>query len=82
MSLTIEPITGRIGAQVSGVKLTADLDEATFASLHQALLTHKVLFLRDQHLSDEEHEAFSRRFGEQVPHPTVRSAERSAAQPS
>lgn len=79
MSLTIEPITGRIGAQVSGVKLTADLDDATFAALHQALLTHKVLFLRDQHLSDEEHEAFSRRFGEQVPHPTVRSAERSAA---
>ncbi|WP_295462970.1 TauD/TfdA family dioxygenase [uncultured Pseudomonas sp.] len=79
MSLVIEPVTGRIGAQVSGVKLSAALDDATFAALHQALLTHKVLFLRDQHLSDEEHEAFSRRFGEQVPHPTVRSAERSAA---
>lgn len=79
MSLVIEPVTGRIGAQVSGVKLSAALDDATFASLHQALLTYKVLFLRDQHLSDEEHEAFSRRFGEQVPHPTVRSAERSAA---
>lgn len=79
MSLVIEPVTGRIGAQVSGVKLSAALDDATFAALHQALLTYKVLFLRDQHLSDEEHEAFSRRFGEQVPHPTVRSAERSAA---
>ncbi|KTT66014.1 taurine dioxygenase [Pseudomonas oryzihabitans] len=79
MSLVIEPLTGRIGAQISGVKLSADLDESTSAALHQALLEHKVIFLRDQHLSDDEHEAFSRRFGEQVPHPTVRSAERSAA---
>jgi taurine dioxygenase len=38
-----------------------------------------VLFFRDQHLDDSQHEAFSRRFGDQVPHPTVRSAEKSTA---
>ncbi|NHN78120.1 TauD/TfdA family dioxygenase [Azotobacter chroococcum] len=77
MSLDIRPVTGRIGAIVSGVRLT-DLDDAQFAELQQAVLEHKVLFLRDQHLTDAEQEAFGRRFGELVVHPTVHSAENTA----
>ncbi|GAB3461103.1 TauD/TfdA dioxygenase family protein [Azotobacter salinestris] len=77
MSLDIRPVTGRIGAIVSGVRLT-DLDDAQFAELQQAVLEHKVLFLRNQHLTDAEQEAFGRRFGELVVHPTVHTAENTA----
>ena len=79
MTIQVKPVAGRIGAQLEGVKLGGDISGETFEFIHQALLKYKVLFFRDQHLSDAEHEAFSRRFGDQVPHPTVRSAEQSAA---
>ena len=45
MSLNIQPITGRIGATVKGVRVT-DLSDEQFAELNQALLKHKALFFR------------------------------------
>ena len=79
MAIQIKPVAGRIGAELSGITLNGDISEQDFDFINQALLKHKVLFFREQFLSDEQHESFSRRFGEQVPHPTVRSAEKSSA---
>ena len=72
VALHITPLAGRIGARVDGVRLGGDLDAATFAALHQALLQHRVLFFRGQHhLDDASHQAFGRLFGEIEAHPTV-----------
>jgi taurine dioxygenase len=79
VAIQINPVAGKIGAALSGVKLDETLSDADFKTIQQALLKFKVLFFRDQHLDDSQHEAFSRRFGDQVPHPTVRSAEKSTA---
>jgi len=65
-------VAGRIGAQVDGVKLGADLDQSTVDALQRALGRHKVLFFRDQgHLDDQSQEAFAKRLGAPVAHPTV-----------
>ncbi|MGH8054708.1 MAG: TauD/TfdA dioxygenase family protein [Stenotrophomonas sp.] len=65
---------GHIGAEVRGVRLSSDLSTAVFAAIKAALLTHKVLFFRgQQHLDDAQHQAFGRRWGELVVHPTVPS---------
>jgi len=70
----VRPIGGRIGAEVRGVTLSADLDDNAIAAINQALLEHKVLFFRGQsHLDDAAQEAFAARFGETVAHPTVPS---------
>ncbi|HTH60741.1 MAG TPA: TauD/TfdA family dioxygenase [Paraburkholderia sp.] len=70
--LDLHPVAGRIGARIDGVRLAADLDAATFDAIHAALLRHKVLFFRGQHhLDDAAQEAFARRFGDTVAHPTV-----------
>lgn len=79
MAIQINPVAGRIGAQLSGVQLSGDISADEFEFINTALLKYKVLFFREQFLSDEQHESFSRRFGDQVPHPTVRSAEKSSA---
>ncbi|WP_296179028.1 TauD/TfdA dioxygenase family protein [Pseudomonas sp. UBA1879] len=79
MAIQIKPVAGKIGAELSGIKLTGDISAQDFDFINQALLKHKVLFFREQFLADEQHESFSRRFGAQVPHPTVRSAEQSTA---
>ncbi len=66
---TIEPIGPTIGAEIHGLDLGKPLDGPTFAALEAALVEHKVVFLRDQHLTTAEHVAFGRRFGELEVHP-------------
>ncbi|MFI6918862.1 TauD/TfdA dioxygenase family protein [Nonomuraea spiralis] len=72
-SLTITPVAGRIGAEITGVRLGGDLHPDVVAELRQALLTHKVIFLRGQdHLDEQGQVGFARLLGEPTAaHPTV-----------
>ncbi len=71
-ALDLRPLAGRIGAEVRGLRLSGEIDAATFEAVRAALLRHKVLFFRgQQHLDDASHQAFGRRWGEIVAHPTV-----------
>ncbi len=72
-SIEIFPLTGRIGAEIRGVRLSPDLDPATASSIHDAWLRHKVVFFRDQgHLDDEAQEGLAWIFGgSSMAHPTV-----------
>jgi taurine dioxygenase len=67
--IDVKPVAGACGADVSGVDLSKDLDNETFAELHQAFLDHQVLFFRDQDLTEDQHKAFGRRFGDLNIHP-------------
>lgn len=69
--LEILPVGGRIGAEIRGVALSGDLDDATIAAIRAALVRHKVIFFRDQQLDDAGHEAFAGRLGSPERHPTV-----------
>ena len=72
--MRIEQLTCSIGAELIGVNLAdAARDGALFAEVKQALLRHKVLFLRDQDISRADHVAFAKRFGELEDHPIVGS---------
>jgi alpha-ketoglutarate-dependent taurine dioxygenase len=63
MTLEITPCDATLGAIVRGVDLKQTLDDATFAALESAWHEHAVLVFPEQHLSREEHRAFTRRFG-------------------
>jgi taurine dioxygenase len=78
--LEVVPLTGRIGAEIRGVRLEPDLDAAVAAEIHAAWLKYKVVFFRGQsHLDDEAQEGLAWIFGgEAVPHPTVPVAEGTA----
>jgi alpha-ketoglutarate-dependent sulfate ester dioxygenase len=70
--IDVRKVGGRIGAEISGIRLSADLPDATFAAIEDALHAHKVVFFRDQgHLDDATQEAFAARLGNPVAHPTV-----------
>jgi taurine dioxygenase len=75
--LDVAPVGGRIGAEVRGVQLSGDLDDAAVAAIRAALNRHKVIFFRDQQLDDAGHEAFAARLGAPVAPPTVPVAEGS-----
>ena len=59
MALDVRPLTATLGADVSGVDM-ADVDGSTLEALHRAWLDYKVLVLRDQNITTEEHIAFGR----------------------
>lgn len=60
-----------IGAEISGVDLGAELDQAVVDELAAALAAYKVLFFRRQPLSPERHVAFAQRFGALEVHPFI-----------
>ncbi|MFE2997065.1 TauD/TfdA dioxygenase family protein [Nocardia sp. NPDC059246] len=62
-----------LGAEISGVDLTADLSDEVIAELRQALRDYKVLFFREQPMTSTQHVQFARRFGELEIHPFIPS---------
>lgn len=75
MSLTINPVAGPIGAEVSGVDLSRELSSETIAEIRRAWLEHVVIFFRDQHLTSGQYLAFAGRFGEPMEYPFVKGIE-------
>ncbi|HWG06562.1 MAG TPA: TauD/TfdA family dioxygenase [Beijerinckiaceae bacterium] len=67
--IAIEPISGALGAEIFGVDIAEDLDNATIGEIRQALLDHCVIFFRDQTLDTARLKAFASRFGEIFRHP-------------
>jgi taurine dioxygenase len=67
--IEVHPIAGALGAEIGGVDVAEDLDEAVIGEIRQALLDHGVIFFRDQTLDRERHKVFTRRFGEIFIHP-------------
>jgi taurine dioxygenase len=61
--ITVEPVAGALGAEIHGVDLSHDLDDATFSEVRQAFHDHSVIFFREQRITPERHIALARRFG-------------------
>ena len=64
MNVSITPVHGRFVAEVGGVDLSRPMDDEHFARIHEAYLEHSILVFRGQSLSNDQHIAFSHRFGE------------------
>ena len=67
----VDPVSPVIGAELSGVDLSTPLEPDVVEALRAALMTHLVLFFRDQELTFEQHKAFGRHFGQLHIHPAA-----------
>jgi taurine dioxygenase len=65
----VERLGAKLGAEIHGLDLRDGLDPTTFQALEGALIEHKVIVLRAQHLTTEQHVSISRLFGELEVHP-------------
>lgn len=70
-TLTIKPLTGRIGAEILGVDLASGFDDETRAEIQAAFAQHQVVFFRDQEFDYDSLRTVGRRFGELVLHSGV-----------
>ncbi len=62
MTLTITRVA-HFGAEISGIDVGTELDDASFAAIRAAFVEHGLVLFRDQLLSEEQHIAFARRWG-------------------
>jgi taurine dioxygenase len=71
-TLDVRPTAGYIGAEIHGVDLSKPLDPVTVAEIRSTLLQWKVVFFRDQELTQQQHLDFAAQFGTPTPaHPTL-----------
>lgn len=63
MPIAIRQLHPLFAAEVSGVKLSPELDDSVIAALDDAINTYSVLVFHDQQLDDDALLAFGRRFG-------------------
>jgi taurine dioxygenase len=61
---TVEPQAVTLGGLIRGLDLREPLDDVAFTELQAALREWKVVFLRDQQLTIEQHAALAHRFGD------------------
>ena len=71
-TLNVRRIAGALGAEIDGIDLQKDFDDALLAEMRRALLDHLVIFFRDQNLTPARFLAFANRFGEVVEYPFVK----------
>ena len=70
-TIEVRKLNPVIGAEISGVDLSKDLDSQQFKELHEALMENLVIFFRNQNITVEQHKAFGRRFGKLHVHPNA-----------
>ncbi len=70
--LTVKPLQPTIGAEISGVDLSQPLSDDDRDAIKAAILDYKVVFFRDQSLTQEQHADFAARFGPLYVHPSTR----------
>lgn len=69
--IEVQPISGALGAEISGVDLSDNLDDAVIAEIRQAWLEYLVVFFRDQTLTPAGQVTLANRFGQPVEYPFV-----------
>ncbi len=70
-NVVVKKRSSALGAEVLGVDLREELSEETVARIREAWLENLVLVFRDQHLTHEQHIAFSRRLGPLETHESI-----------
>ncbi len=72
-SFDAKQLGSTVGAELSGVDLTAELPDDVIDEIRQALFDYKVIFFRDQPMTPTQHVEFARRFGDLEVHPFLPS---------
>ena len=73
-NITVSPLTPAIGAEIGNVDL-GQVTEQEIADIRAALLKYKVVFFREQALSQAQHISLARWFGELEIHPATPRAQ-------
>lgn len=71
----VRPLNSTIGAEIHGVDLSRPLDEDTWREVRQAFYDYLVVYFPNQPLTNEQHMAFSQRFGNLMSMPQLHTVD-------
>jgi taurine dioxygenase len=71
-TIEVHKIAGALGAEISGVDLARDLDDATVAEIRRIWLDNCVVFFRNQDLPPARFLALAKRFGAPIEYPFLK----------
>ena len=71
-TIEVHKIAGALGAEISGVDLARDLDDATIAEIRRIWLDNCVVFFRNQDLPPARFLELAKRFGEPIEYPFLK----------
>jgi taurine dioxygenase len=74
-AIEVRPISGSVGAEISGVDLCGEVSDETIAAIRKAWLEHCVIFFREQNLPPARFLTFAKRFGEVIEYPFIKGLE-------
>ncbi|MGB0582584.1 MAG: TauD/TfdA dioxygenase family protein, partial [Limisphaerales bacterium] len=72
MSIQATPISGALGAEITGINLAENHSDEVTAQIREALLEHQVIFFRGQEFTPEQQIRFAQRFGQLEEHDFVK----------
>ena len=71
-SIEVSPISGALGALITGIELKEPLQDPVFEEIYNAFLEYKVIFFNDQELNPETQLRFGKMFGQPIIYPFVK----------
>lgn len=63
-TITITPLSPAVGAEIGEVDIAAGVSDVQFAEIRQAYADYGVIFFRDQHLSEDQHLEWAKRWSQ------------------
>ena len=73
--MEIKLLSGALGAEISGIDLK-DTSDKNINKINDLLLEHKVIFFRNQKITEEEHMALAEKFGPLETHAYVKGLDK------
>lgn len=70
--IVVKRIAGALGAEISGVDLSQQLERDVVSEIHQAFLDHLVIFFRHQELDPHQLLTFAQLFGDPIDYPQTK----------
>jgi taurine dioxygenase len=80
-SITVTPITPRLGAEIGNIDLTKPLSDVEVADLHEAFKQHQVIFFREQKITQDDQIRLGRYFGTLGSHVGVNTTSKRTENP-
>lgn len=71
-AIEVRPLTGTMGAEISGVDLGGDLSNQAKSEIQQAFLDHMMIYFRDQTLTPARHIEIAQQFGKPAIYPFLK----------
>ncbi len=72
LHIDVSPVSGALGAEITGVDISLPLDVEVVSEIRKALLNHLVIFFQNQVITPQQQLNFAKQFGVPMEYPQLK----------